>query len=298
MSVVAYEAILGTGYTVKQVRSANYAPNVQVARDRANGNSAAAIVTMMSADPQVTLTTGDVGGAITGLGSSGILWLASDTITLPFMSRAVGGVFASGSSHPQIDATRALAVLQSVTASHGDAAGATASIMAHLLSEDGVTAPVSISANNALAATAFGAMYRLGPTLMNAALLSTVTQVTVNTGLTVEVEAYDGDPYAARAFVGGDVDPTITLTFRDFDALAAIGPLYASLTSLNVHLRKCADGGVTVADASTVHVKISAAGGMSVVEGADAEARSSGQANLTIQAKSLTYAAASAITLP
>jgi hypothetical protein len=295
--VVAYDCVLDA-VNLRQVRSTGFSPNVELIRDRAGGATAAAIVALLSANPQVTLKSGDVAGAITNLGIGSGLWIPSGTITVPFLGRALGGTFTAGAAHETLSAQRALVVPKSFAASHNDQAGATVEIMAQLLSIDGFTAPVATNTNQTLAASAFGALYRMGPVILNSAQLSGVTQVSVTTGLDVDTDSYDGEPYPRDAYLKTAIDPTISITFENYTALAAHGPLFAALTSAVCYFRKVADGGVTVSDATAVHCAFTATGGLSINQDASAEVQKSGSATIVLNPKTLAASATSAITIP
>lgn len=293
-SSVCYDAILGA-VNLKQVRNTSFAPNVEIIRDRAGASTAAAFIGVLSANPQVTFTTGDVAGVIGGIPVGTGLWVPSGTITVPFAERAVGGTFSGTLSHMALSAVRGLVAATTFSASHNDQAGATAEVLCQLLSSDGITQPVSVAVNQSLAASTFNALYRMGPVVVNSTQLTSVTQFSVTTGLQIEPESYDGEPFARNAYLMTEIDPTISITFKDFDTLATYGPLFASLTSAVAYFRKNADGGVTVADITAEHCSFTAGAGLSVNQEATAAAQQSGSASIVLQPKTLAASATAAI---
>ncbi len=297
MSVTCYEAILGAA-TLRQVISAGFDPNPQVIKPRYNGSIGPSQIILDSAAPTSDLQTADLATLIglSGFFNSG-LNVTSGGITIPFIKRADGGNYSSGSSHNSVSASSGLVIPTAITAQHGSEQGVTCDLQVHYRSGDGRTIPYAQNNSQALASASFVAQYKLGPTLINGTQLTQCLGWSIQTGLSVRAKTFCGNEYPTQLLIEAEaIDPIMTINFEDFDALSTFGPLFANLSSAVCYARRIKDGGTTELDTSIVHPKFSFSEGLAVHGGLSAELQQDGNASIVLHGKSLT-AALAAITL-
>lgn len=292
-SSVVYDATLG-GVTLKQVRSSAYSTNNVIATDYTSGGVDPDAHYLVQATPQVMFTSGDLDGVIDGFTSNERLAIASGTITVPYNLRANGGTFASGTAHDTLDGTDALFVIQSYTASQGEADGSSVSIAGYFISTDGETAPVSVSTSQTLSSAAYNATHKLGPVTVNGSAVSGITRVTVNTGITVENEFVEGDTYPTANYITRRA-PTIDITGRYMSLFTTLGPIFTTQTACVVKFRKRAVGGTVVSGATSAHLSFTAADGIVSVDQVAASGNAAGEVTLRLHCEALTIASTATI---
>lgn len=257
MPAAVHTATLGS-LSLKQIESSNVSWNGQPVELNASGAVDVSEYLGGPGDYRASFESTDLGGiaAVSGFATSGIA-ISGGTILIPYQVRANLSTFASGANHYAISGTNGLATLDSINL---PASGnATASIGVVLLSSDGVTAPVTVSATESLTAETPNAMYTLGPVAVNGTVLTQVTGVTVSMGVEVSSPIYQGN-YAQEAFIVRR-RPVIDVTTYNLGQLAALGGTWGVGTSVVVYARQRSGVGFS-ADASAVHVSISFADGL------------------------------------
>lgn len=298
MSATVYDAILG-GLTLRQVMRTAYSPNGNILAGRQSGALDPSQFYGGPAEPVASFDSADVAGVLAGLSVTAGLAVAAGTITIPFNERSNGGTFAAGSSHETISGANGLIVPNSFSANQDDPA-AMATLECHFRSTDGLTNPVSVNANQALAAQAFNAQFAMGPVGIelgsegSSSQLTGVSGVTINPGLTVIKEKYDGAIFPTRLFIS-QRDPSIDLTFVDLAGLVRFRSIYQALVSIVVYFRKRTDGGTFVADNVTEHIGFSFGTGITQVQQVGANGNATGSHTVRIYGKTLTASAATAI---
>ncbi len=190
MADVAYDAILGSGNTLRQIIRSSFNPGTNIITGRASGAPDPSELYGGAAEPTVSLESLDINGILTILSVTAGSGLITSGITVPYNKRANGATFASGSSHYTITCTRGLAVPRSFTASQ-DGEGAQGTVDVMLLSSDG-TNPVADNVNQALAAQAYNAAFTLGEVHADGSEIADVVSVTVDTGIRIATRRYKG----------------------------------------------------------------------------------------------------------
>lgn len=288
-----YDAILDAA-TLKQVRRTTYNGQLEVLTGRLSGAVDPSAKFLKKAEPRATFETEDISGCLTAISVSAGLYISSGTITIPWNRRANGGTFAGGSNNAILSATKALAILSSISASQGDD-GAVASVELAFLSSDGLTAPVSASVNQALSSQSSNAWFSMGPVYIDSSQLTQVKSVRVDPGVQMVTKMFDGAIYPTIAFIQAR-NPAIEVQFENFDALNAQTPLLAALTSCAAYFRKRAAGaGAFVSDATSGHVKLSLGTGVKVMQSAEGSGQENGTVTLRLEGLALSSSTSSAI---
>jgi hypothetical protein len=122
MSFYAYAATLGT-QAVKQVRSISLANNIQTLVDGANGTLTPSIVSLLSASPEASLTTGDLDAVIDNMMSGLEITGGTNVASIPLILANNRGAFQGETSHTIITGAEALAIPTAFEAGHQDPEG-------------------------------------------------------------------------------------------------------------------------------------------------------------------------------
>ena len=292
MPDVAYDAYLGA-VQIKQVRRSGFTSGGQILRARASGSPVTSAMFGKMADPKFSFETSDIAGVLAGISLTSGLSVSGGSLVLPYNKRANGGTFAGAGANFELAATDALTVIQQISAQQ-DGDGAMATLETTLLSADGLSDPVTATGGSTLSSESFNLEFAMGPVTVNGSQVPAIVGFTVTPGLTLLTKRYNGGIFPTQVFIQ-TIDPTIQITFEDFDALATYGPFFTELSSVVCFLRKRADGGVFVADATAEHIALSMGAGMSVNDNLGADGQNSGQAVLTLQGAVLSSSITSAI---
>ena len=297
MAETVYDAIIGSGNNLRQVVSSQYSPNGNIILGSASGAIDPSALYGGPANPTVLFETADVAGALGLMSVTAGLHVSSGTITIPYNKRVNGAAFAGSTSHMTISGTNALIIPVQISGSQDNPA-VILTVQVIFYSSTGLANPVTFNTGASLAAQAFNAQYDFGPVYADlgsgSAQVAEATGWTVNTGMVVVPRRYNGGVYPSKVFIA-QRNPTIEITFEDFDDAAAFGTVYDALTSCAVYARKRTDGGTHVADATEEHCKFSFGAGIADIKTLGGSERTNGQASIMLTGKALTAATTSAI---
>jgi hypothetical protein len=261
-----------------------------------SGGATISQISGLTAEEVTTVISNDV-GVLAALGTNTFcsvgLYLSSSTITVPFKSRTIGGLFASGSNHSALTGAAAMIIPTQFEATQDADAGATCTFEIHWISSNGTTAGATGSTGNALAAQAFSEEFALGPVYFNTTLIAGVQGFRVNPGITL-VKSASAGLYRPTMISIQTVMPTIEITTNDIDTTVATLNAFTAMTSANAYLRKRADAGVY--SASTDNVRFTFAGGLRFDDSVDVSDTGNGTGTITLHGKALT--SSSAVDIP
>lgn len=295
MADVLYDAILG-GTTVRQILDGGFNANAQIIAGRASGAIDPSELYGAQAAPNAPFETSDLAGLLGGVSVTSGLSISAGTITLPFQKRANQAEFQGSLSHPAIDATDGLVIIESISSRQGEGGGGlvTARGQVIFISTDGATDPVSGSTGNSLASQSFSAQFDHGPAVVNSSEVAECVGWTANTGISVRLKFYQGLPYPTAVFITRR-RPTIDVTFEDLDDAMGFLGSFTALTGFDVYGRKYSDGASHVAEGTAQHLKVSFADGIIDANVIQASGDSEGQATVRGHGLTLTASTASAI---
>lgn len=292
MADALYDGVIGA-VAVKQIRRTSVSPSIEWIAARQSGAVGPSAHYLNRGRPQAVFESMDVDGIIDGIGATGLL-VTSGTLTVPWNRRANGSTFAGGSNNFVISGTDGFAVIRRISATQ-NGGGAVAEVDLGFLSTDGITVPLTDSVNQALASQAYNVSYDLGPVSVNASEVPDVVGTVVNTGLGLQFEWTGGGVWPTAVYLTQS-DPSIDITFRDFDAMDGFinG---AVMTAASVFYRKRSAGGTYVADGTAEHVKASFTDGVADVQDVTGSGNESGTATLRLLGQSLTLSTTSTISV-
>lgn len=219
----------------------------------------------MTQAQKVRFRSTDIKAVLDLIGVGGRSFVAAGTYTscsFHFRKRAAGGIYSGGSNEFVISGTVGLAVPVSVRASHGQLAEIEVEIE---FVSDGTNPPLAADTGATLPAFTFGPtqMWTIGPAYLNATLVEGLQDMTVDFGIETEPVKGDGFPWPTQVSIKQRRPSMRFDTFHldavDDDVIALIGQARSGSTRL--FLRKKAEGGANVADATTQHIRFDVAEG-------------------------------------
>lgn len=300
MPSTVYDAFIGS-LSLRQVVSSSFNPGTSIVVGRVSGGQLPSFIAGGACSPRASFSSMDLFNALTKVDLSAGFDVDSGTIVIPFQARASGSTFGGDGTNQTITAADALTVITSIEAAQSGE-GATVSLDSIFRSSDGTTNPVTLNTAATLTAQAFQALYHMGPVVAQMASegsvsqIAQVTRVSVNPGLTVTASAYDGGNYPIITTIDQQ-DPTLDLTFEDFDAASRFVSDFTSLTSITAYLRKKSDGGSFVADATAGHISLTLTGGLITLQSIGAGATGNGSIALRFTGKQIAKSLATAISI-
>ncbi len=200
--------------------------------------------------PKVDLTTNAIA---TALGLAGMNAASITSASFFFQQLADGGTRQSGSNHLRIDATKGMIFPRTLSAGHNEPAELSYEILC--LSDSG-GAPLTATKNQALSGSpSVDQLYVVGPVNINGTTLSGVQSIKIDFGINEKVLGSDGEVYPSFAGIMTR-EPKITIVSFDMDQLADLGidGDAQGATDSVFYLRKVAEGGTRVADATAEHI--------------------------------------------
>jgi hypothetical protein len=235
-------------------------------------------------DPRIAINTAE----ITAIGTCGIGGSTVETGAVYYTKGGTTSREAIGASkHLKIAISDGYLYPISLTAQTGEPAVLSFGLIC--LSDDGVTNPLTISANQTMPATGVTTEhYMLADVSINGTTYETGS-VSVDFGLDVKVRHQDGYQWAQKVASGGiEVvarTPTITFDSPECDLLSTLGSTGAAqgATDSLIRFRKCNANGSRVADATEEHVTIAIDDGRIMPTSTDAGDGGMGSHQVTIQ---------------
>jgi len=207
--------------------------------------------------PAMSWTTSAIATVLGNLGISGLA-IAADVDELGleawFQKITEGGTRTAGSNHVLMTMKEGIIVPRVLNAPHG---GVATLAMEAIATWDGTNDPIVIATSQALTGSpTVGELFTCGQVDINGTTLEAVQNITIDFGLQVFAQGSDGLVWPTFA---GIMSRTPTITIRTLDAISLStfglsGAAQAATASL-IYLRKIAEGGTRVADATAEHIK-------------------------------------------
>ena len=256
---------VGAGATVLGgITEQSVIPDSQIGGDGADDELYTRMRYLVAQNFAPTFSTLSIAAALTLTSGASVASLADMSGGLSFYAQKHedGAARGSGSVHRKFTFAKGLLVPQTLSCQHQGDASLSFSVPA--TSSDGTTCPLVITDSSALAAIANNEeRFTLGPIDVAGVTLTGVRSLQINFGIEITVDGADSDLYPTHASAKM-IAPVITLSGVDAEWVKAanipIGGTPATHANTAIYLRKRADGGTFVADATEEHVEITAAG--------------------------------------
>jgi hypothetical protein len=225
---------------------------------------------------------------------AGVLSLSTSQITA-LASFGIGGAAVTGldayiqqltkygtreATGTKVAIAQGMMIPKSLSASQGS--GAELSLEMHVTSTDGSTAPITVTAGQAVPAGAVvGEKYTVGPVKINGTLID-CESMSLDFGIKLQVDASGGAVYPTFISIMGR-EPSFKISVKDYDQLMlAVAGVAQGATPSVVYLRKLAAGGTRVADATAQHISFTIYSGLLELGNAGADHGSMAKSDLTI----------------
>lgn len=263
---VAYSASFddnASAFHLTQLSSMGIQPNVQDLEIIPAGAIDRAFSGILSADPRVRITTGDLTSLFGSVSiTAGYFCPAAGTgAQFRFAKRDLGGTLVAANSavHFVADASEGFLYVDGLSADIGGQATADLMFAPHY---DGTNDPLTASNTTLAQAPAFGSAFYLGALYVNGVQADGLQSCSLSTGINYEVRRGDGEAYGR---IGAIVTraPRWSFTFSKLTHANGIGDMFrvAAPGTIAQYFQKGVAGGDRVAANSAVHCKVSATAG-------------------------------------
>jgi hypothetical protein len=234
--------------------------------------------------PRLTFTTNAVAAALDKAALVGLdISTLSTGLHLIAQKHADGGTRTAGATHRKYTLNDGLLFPTRLTCQHGGDAELEYEVIA---TYDGSNDPIVIADSQALPSGLDDAeRFTLGSMTIESVTFDHLRSFELDFGLRVEAEGSDSDIWPTIVTII-EILPVIRLRGVDIEwAKAANVPLIglaATHTNTAIYLRKRADGGTFVADATAEHIKFTAAGYATIETVFDAQGNETGETELVM----------------
>jgi len=213
-------------------------------------------VSVLSQDPRIIFTTTKLASALAKCGLTGLAITAD--VDEPgaefwFQKLVEGGTRATGASHIKLTVAEGLLLPRTINAPHNGRATIGYECIA---TYDGTNDPIVVAGSQELSGTpSVSELFTAGKAMINGAQLEGVQNIVIDIGIQELVEGADGLVWPTYAGILR-IQPVIRITTADAGALSTFGLTGAAqgATDSIVYLRKLAEGGTRVADATEEHI--------------------------------------------
>ena len=280
-----YDVNMGTASTMTPVSDFRVNHNMRETVLTAGGDIDAKYVAIGSQAPEISWTTPHIAAALGTVGISGLAIPASaQDFEAYFRKGTEGGVRAGATSHLKVTAAEGLIVPVSIRAGLVPPAQLA---MSMAVTYNGTLEPIVYLASQNLAGTPTGISqsFVAGKVKFDSTQIDGVQDISINFGLGLDVISHMGEVWPR--YVGiGTRRPSIAIRLKDPSVLSTYGldgtAIGTSPAVVTVYLRKVAEGGTRVADATAEHISFVINEGMILPRGAGGTGSTPNDADLTI----------------
>lgn len=187
---VGYPAIFGA-LTIPDVQNVSPSSGVQKLTAMASGSVDPSIVAEIYRESNCSLTAVNLGAILAAVDLVNGLYVEA-TSQIQYRARAVGGTFQGGANHISLTSSLSFLHVEGISARQGDT-NAVGLTLKHIPLYDGVNAPYVVNLNQPLVGTpSIGAVYKLGPVVLEGTKLRGVQSSQFQTGITFQTKGGDG----------------------------------------------------------------------------------------------------------
>jgi len=253
---------------IDQVSNFSIDPAIQEVLAAADGQVDPTFVAAIGQSPRITFTSSALATLLAEMSNafltSGIKInsdVTHDGLDCFFQQLAEGSTRASGAAHFKMTINEGLLVPRQISVAQG---GLATMGLEGIVTYDGTNDPIVLADSQSLIGSpSVDELFTLGPISINGSQLTAVQSLTIDPGIVEVVAIGDGDKWATYAAIMSRA-PMITIQTLDVTALSTFGITGTAQTATDtiLYLRKLAEGGTHVADATAQHIKITIDEGM------------------------------------
>jgi len=240
---------------VGQTRNQRLNPALTLVREGPGGHVDDRFVAIGAGQPAITFSTTAIAQALTALGDIDGKSLDTDDFLAYFWKGLAGGTRSSSADNVQLTVANGIVIPTTLRAPHAPPAQIDYQVMPAYVSGN---SPIAIVANASVPSVAAltEEEFCAGPVLLNGVGIDGEQDITVNFGITLEIQSHQGLVWPIHVGIRNRT-PTITVRSTNTDLLATIGLEGDSITAdVECYLRKTLEGGSRVSDATMQHIKI------------------------------------------
>ena len=238
------------------------APGVQEVLLGGNGQVDPRYVAHMGSMPGISFTTTKLGTLLAEISNAFLISGTKidsdpthDGLEVFFQAMVEGGTRAGATSHIKLTINEGLLVPRGLNVAQNTIARLALELV---ITYDGTNDPIVLATSQSLIGTPdVSEAFTLGPISINGTPLVSTQSLNIDPGIQLTVQSGDGDKWPT--FVGiMQRQPMITINTLDVSLLSTYGIMGTAISASDVilYLRKMAEGGTRVADATAEHVKI------------------------------------------
>jgi len=254
MKVFYLYAVDMAGTIVGQIRNQRINPALNLVQEGPGGHVDQRYVAISQGQPALQHTTTAIKAALDTCGWNGTPVEGLNEMNFWFRQGEEGGTRKTGSDHVRATVNKGILYPTTLRAPHLPPATIDYSVMA---SWDGSNYPITLTKNVALAVEpATDQLYCAGPVYVNGAEVEGVQEINVAFGFQIEIQSHKGLPWPVYVGIRAR-QPVITIRLLDMEAYSDItlgGQAVDGTPSFDFYLRKVAEGGLRVPDATAEHI--------------------------------------------
>ena len=263
---VQLDTILGAALLLDGISSYSLAAGIRESLLNGDGSFRPKWTAVQQQAPTVEFTTTRIANALAGIGVNGAIidadLIGADGLKMFFQKVTEGGTRAGATSHEKLTVKEGLIYPATLNATNDSDANI---VYRAAITYDGTNDPIVFAGSQSLEGTpTIDEGFVCGPVTINGTTINGIQSITVDFGVTVKALFGDGQVWPTLVYVA-QVRPKITVRTLDVSALRAtltLDGVAQSVTDSAVYLRKMAEGGTRVADATAQHIKFSIDDGM------------------------------------
>ncbi len=263
--------IAGDSIFIDQVTDFAVSPNVQEALAGADGQVDPTYVATMGQAPRIGFSTSKLATVLAKVSAQFFIKgikidsdVDDDGLECFFQKLSEGGTREGASSHVKLTVNEGLLVPRGISAVQG---GIATLGLETLITWDGVNNPIVIAGSQSLIGSpSVSELYTLGPVNINGSQIDGVQGWQFDPGIVSIVRGADGLPWPTYVGIMSRV-PSLIIQTTDVTVLSTFGLAGAAQGASDsvAYLRKMAEGGTRVADATAEHISFTMDAGMITV---------------------------------
>lgn len=247
---------------INQIQSSQIDPGVETVLFGGDGKVDNQYAAAMFQQPTLRFTTTAIARALTAAGISGVAIGASPAVADAwFQQAAAGGTRVTGLNSTRLRMTKGLLVPRAITATDRQIASISYELAA--VSADGTTSPLAVTLSQTMPTlSAADQAFTVGSASLNGTAIGDVKSLSIDFGLQLMIEGGGGEAYPTFVAIQRRA-PKIRLRTLNLDLASGLGQVVAQGGSDSVfYLRKLAEGGTRVANATAEHISFSVDDGL------------------------------------
>jgi len=268
--------------TLTQLASGRVSSGIQKFVGRSAGDVYPLFQGITDATPEFSFETQELVRLINACGITGTSLAQTDWYFKKCTD--LGTVVAAGTSaHERHRMTQGFLWWDRISAEHNGIATASCRAVA---TWDGSNNPLVRTGSTALSGTvAADQFFSCGPVFLNSAQVAGVMGVDVELNATVKILSADGEPWPTMICLY-EINPVVTIRTLSADSWSLAGVAGVPLSAMSVYLRKYANDGDRVADATEAHLKFTASAGLITVDESAGNLNDEASTTLTVALRS------------